>query len=61
VKISGTFSRESVATAYRAMVCIMGLHLGGVSDKCLNSARYTFSGLSDWLPSPLANRGSENL
>ena len=26
------------------------MHLGGSGDKCLNSARYTFSGLSDWLP-----------
>jgi hypothetical protein len=39
------------ATAYRAMVCVMGMHLGDVNDKCLNSARYTFSGLSEWLPS----------
>jgi hypothetical protein len=39
-----------VATTYRAMVCVMGMHLGGVNDKCLNSARYTFSGLSEWLP-----------
>jgi len=45
-------SRQSiVATAYRAMVCIMGLHLRCVTDKCLHSAQYTFSGLSDWLPS----------
>ena len=39
------------ATTYRAMVCVMGMHFGGVNDKCLSSARYTFSGLSEWLPS----------
>ena len=29
---------------------VTGLHLGGSADKCLTSARYSFSGLSDWLP-----------
>lgn len=38
------------AIAYRISTCVTGMHLGGSSDKCLNSARYTFSGLSDWLP-----------
>lgn len=45
-------SEQSItATAYRAIVCVMGLHFGGVADKCLHSARFTFSGLSDWFPS----------
>src|ERR1700693_1710960 len=38
------------STAYRAMALVMGMHLGGVEDKCLSSARYTFSGISEWLP-----------
>jgi hypothetical protein len=39
-----------VATAYMVSACVAGMHLGGSAEKCLNSARYTFSGLSDWLP-----------
>lgn len=38
------------ATSYRAMVSTMGIHIGGMDDKCLDSARYTFSGLNEWLP-----------
>jgi hypothetical protein len=38
------------ATAYRVSACLTGMHVGGSSDGCLSSARYTFSGLSDWLP-----------
>ena len=38
------------AITYQATICVTGLHLGGTRDKCLNSARYTFTGLSDWLP-----------
>jgi hypothetical protein len=39
-----------VATSYMVSACVAGMHLGGSADKCLNSARYSFSGLSDWLP-----------
>jgi hypothetical protein len=38
------------ATSYQAIACTMGLHIGGMDDQCLDSARYTFSGLSEWLP-----------
>jgi HEPN superfamily Apea-like protein/ApeA-like protein len=38
------------ATAYLAQVCVTGMHFGGLHDKCLKSARYTFTGLSEWLP-----------
>jgi hypothetical protein len=42
---------QSVAAiTYRVSASVTGMHLGGSGDKCLNSARYTFSGLSDWLP-----------
>jgi hypothetical protein len=36
--------------AYRASMCVTGMYLGGSQDECLTSARYTFTGLSDWLP-----------
>lgn len=39
-----------VAVSYRAALCVMGMHLGGVDDKCLDFARYTFTGLGEWLP-----------
>ncbi len=43
--------RQSIAAvAYRVSTCVAGIHMGGSGDKCLDSARYTFSGLSDWLP-----------
>jgi ApeA N-terminal domain 1 len=38
------------ATAYHASLCITGMHLGTASDRCVTSARYTFSGLNEWLP-----------
>src|ERR1039457_4230696 len=39
-----------VATTYQASACINGMHLGSLNEKCLNSARYSFEGLSKWLP-----------
>jgi hypothetical protein len=42
--------KSIAATAYRAAVCVTGMHLGGLFDKSLRSARYTFTGLSEWLP-----------
>jgi len=38
------------AISYRALVCVIGVHFGGLTDKCFDSARYTFSGLSEWVP-----------
>jgi hypothetical protein len=38
------------ARSYRATLCVTGMRLGGLEDKCLDSARYTFTGLSEWLP-----------
>jgi hypothetical protein len=29
---------------YRASLCITGMHLNGSQDRCLNSARYIFTG-----------------
>jgi hypothetical protein len=47
--------RQSIAAvAYRVSTCVAGMHIGGSGDKCLNSARYTFSGLSDWLPKAIS-------
>jgi hypothetical protein len=38
------------AIAYDARMCVMGMHFGGLHEKCLHSARFTFTGLSEWLP-----------
>ena len=43
-----------VATAYMVSACVAGMHFGGSAEKCLNSAQYTFSGLSDWLPKAIS-------
>jgi ApeA N-terminal domain 1 len=44
------------AVAYRVSACVTGLHIGGSQDKCLESARYTFTGLSDWLPKAISEK-----
>jgi hypothetical protein len=38
------------SVTYRVSMSVTGLHLGGSADKCLTSARFSYSGLSDWLP-----------
>jgi hypothetical protein len=44
-------SGQSIAaTSYRALICVSGIHLGAISDGCLTSARFTITGLSEWLP-----------
>jgi len=45
-----SLGQSVVAVVYRVSASVTGMHLGGSGDKCLKSARYTFSGLSDWLP-----------
>jgi hypothetical protein len=40
------------ANSYRASVLVGGIHLGGMDDRALTSARFTFTGLGDWLPGP---------
>jgi hypothetical protein len=42
------------ANSYHANVLIGGMHLGGVEDPVLTSAKFTFTGLGEWLP------GSQN-
>ena len=43
-------AQQVLSVTYRVSMSVTGLHLGGSADKCLTSARYSFSGLSDWLP-----------
>jgi len=38
------------AITYRVSACVTGMYVGGSKDRSLKSARYTFSGLSEWLP-----------
>jgi hypothetical protein len=38
------------ARSFRVLSCLGGMHIGGIADKCLTSAKYTFEGLSAWFP-----------
>jgi hypothetical protein len=38
------------AKSFRVFSCLSGMHVNGVDDRCLTSARYTFEGLSAWFP-----------
>jgi hypothetical protein len=49
-----------VAITYRVSACVTGMHIGGSQDKCLKSARYTFSGLSDWLPKAASEKWDQD-
>jgi hypothetical protein len=50
------------AIVYRAAMCISGMHLTSSQDKCVNSARYTFTGLGEWLPKAITETwGNENI
>jgi hypothetical protein len=51
-----------VSISYRVSICVNGMLIGGSRDKCLNSARYVFTGLSDWLPKATSvNWGNEQI
>jgi hypothetical protein len=53
---------ESVAsTAHRASIFVSGMRTGAMSDKCLDSARYTFSSLSQFVNTRLAEKWSNGL
>lgn len=41
------------ANSYRASLFVGGMHLSGLEDKVLTSARFTYTGLGEWLPGPL--------
>ncbi len=41
------------ANSYRASVFVGGIHLGGIDDRSLTSAHFTFTGIGEWLPGPL--------
>jgi hypothetical protein len=38
------------ARSFRVLSCLGGMHINGIDDNCLTSARYTFEGLSAWFP-----------
>lgn len=38
------------ARSFRVLSCLGGMHIKGIDDKCLTSAKYTFEGLSAWFP-----------
>jgi hypothetical protein len=43
-------NKSVVATVYRVSVCLMGMHIPGLREPCLDSARYTFCNWHQWLP-----------
>lgn len=47
------------AKSYRAALCVSRMHLGGIDDRCLTSARYTFTALNEWLPSTVIENWNE--
>ncbi len=38
------------ARSFRVLSCLGGMHINGINDKCLTSAKYTYKGLSAWFP-----------
>jgi hypothetical protein len=38
------------ARSFRVFSCLGGMHINGIKDKCLTSAKYTFEGLNAWFP-----------
>jgi ApeA N-terminal domain 1 len=37
--------------SFHVLTCVEGLHIDGIDHKCLNSAKFSFAGLSEWFPS----------
>jgi len=44
------------ARSFRVLSCLGGMHVDGITDKCLTSAKYTFEGLSAWFPNAFDER-----
>jgi len=53
---------QSVAsTAYRASIFVSGMRTGATDAKCLDSARYTFSSLSQFVNTPFTEKWADGL
>jgi len=53
---------QSVAsTAHRASILVSGMRTGAMDDKCLDSARYTFSSLSQFVNTPFTEKWGNGL
>ena len=48
-----------VSTDYRAAALVSGMHKGDFEDNCIDSARYTFTSLAEWLITPLNEEWGE--
>jgi hypothetical protein len=45
--------RQSITSVcYRASAFISGMHTGSFDDKCIDSSRYTFTSLAEWVRTP---------
>jgi len=44
------------ARSFRVLSCLGRMHVDGITDRCLTSAKYTFEGLSAWFPKALDER-----
>lgn len=54
--------RQSVAsTAHRASIFVSGMRTGAMDDKCLDSARFTFSSLSQFVNTPFREKWGNGL
>jgi hypothetical protein len=64
VKLPGLTSYKEdpqsiVSTDYHAAALVSGMHTGDFEDKCIDSARYTFTSLAEWLILPLNEEWGE--
>ena len=48
-----------VSIDYHAAALVSGMHTGDFEDKCIDSARYSFTSLADWLITPLNEEWGE--
>lgn len=47
-------------SSFRANLCVNGMHFGGLQEASIGSARYTFSGINEWILIPTNEEWCEN-
>jgi hypothetical protein len=49
--------RQSITSrAFRVLALVEGMHINGIDDTCLTSAKFSFSGLSEFFPSAFSEK-----
>ena len=44
-------NKSVTAVVYRCSICLVGMHIAGLDDRCIDSAQYSFRNWHQWLPS----------